>query len=64
MDQREPLTFACPRCDGNVTEPFYGPCAPCRADLRATVGAVARVVEVADYEPKVNVTANAVALKD
>ncbi|MEO7555404.1 MAG: hypothetical protein ABIV94_02205 [Acidimicrobiales bacterium] len=64
MDPLEPLTFACPRCHGDVIEPFYGPCAPCRADLRATVGAVARTVEVADYEPKVNVTPNAVALKD
>jgi hypothetical protein len=32
--------------------------------LRATYQAVAREVEVAEYEPKMNVTPNAVATKD
>jgi hypothetical protein len=47
-----------------VTEDFYGPCDECRGVLRATIRADARDVAVADYEPKMNVTPNAVALKD
>lgn len=57
-------TFTCPRCGSEVTEPYYGPCDGCRATLRATVGGEARSVEVGDYEPKMNVTPNAVATKD
>jgi len=57
-------SFTCPRCQSEVQEEFYGPCAACRSQLRATVrgersGAVAQ-----EYEPKMNVTPNAVALKD
>lgn len=58
------LTFTCPRCATDVSEEFYGPCGTCRADLQATVGGQAREVEVAAYEPKMNVTPNAVALKE
>jgi hypothetical protein len=57
-------TFVCPRCCGEVTEPWYGPCTSCRADLRTTFAGEARAVDVADYEPKMNVTPNAVATKD
>ena len=57
------LAFDCPRCHGAVSERFYGPCEPCRVQLRAT-GGEARDVEIAAYEPKMNVTPNAVALKD
>ncbi len=57
-------TFCCPRCAAEVTERFYGPCAACREQLRATLGADAKVIELADYVPKMNVTPNAVALKD
>ena len=64
MDLAEPLAFACPRCRTDVAEAFYGPCEPCRTELRATLGGDARAVEVADYEPKMNVTPNAVATKD
>ena len=56
--------FTCPRCGSTVTARFYGPCDPCRATLRATLGTDGRVVEVAEYVPKMNVTPNAVALKD
>jgi hypothetical protein len=56
--------FSCPRCGGPLDERFYGPCGDCRAALRAALGGPARSVEVADYEPKMNVTPNAVALKD
>ena len=60
----DPLTFSCPRCAAEVTEAYYGPCGTCRDVLRSTLVAEARDVEVADYEPKMNVTPNAVATKD
>jgi hypothetical protein len=60
----ELTTFACPRCQVNVTERFYGPCLTCRNYLRATLGNAARDIEVTEYVPKMNVTPNAVALKD
>lgn len=47
-----------------MSELFYGPCSSCRVELRATLGGESREVEVAAYEPKMNVTPNAVALKE
>jgi hypothetical protein len=58
------LDVDCPRCHRVITARFYGPCEACRAELRATFAAEQREVEVAAYEPKMNVTPNAVALKD
>jgi hypothetical protein len=60
----ELLDFACPRCGSTTTARFYGPCDGCRTDLRASLGGEARDVEVAAYEPKMNVTPNQVATKD
>ena len=60
----QPLAITCPRCGRQVAARFYGPCGDCHDDLRATFAATARVIEVAAYEPKMNVTPNAVALKD
>ena len=61
----DPLTFSCPRCARDVSEAFYGPCADCRDELRATFTGQARTdVEAVAYEPKMNVTPNAVALKE
>jgi hypothetical protein len=57
------LTFECPRCHEAAAAEFYGPCPACVAQLR-TVGGEARDVEVADYEPKMNVVPNQVATKD
>ena len=57
-------TFRCPRCAAEVRAAYYGPCEACRDTLRATVAAEARNVEAAAYEPKMNVTPNAVATKD
>ena len=57
-------SFTCPRCTSEVTERWYGPCQTCRSDLRATLGGEQRDLAVADYEPKMNVTPNAVATKD
>ena len=60
----ELLTETCPRCRREVEVRFYGPCEACRAELRASLGGDARVIELAEYEPKMNVTPNAVATKD
>ena len=59
-----PLDFTCPRCGLASSARFYGPCDDCRDALRATLGSAAREVEVAEYEPKMNVTPNAIATKD
>lgn len=58
------MGLTCPRCGENAEADFYGPCDRCRAQLRATLGGVARSVEAEVYEPKMNVTPNAVALKE
>ena len=58
------LTVTCPRCGVGVDDRFYGPCYTCRIDLRAKYLSEGRVVVLAEYEPKMNVTPNAVALKD
>lgn len=66
-DVEEPdglLEFSCPRCAREVQEALYGPCTSCRTTLRALISAEAREVAQADYEPKMNVTPNAVASKD
>jgi hypothetical protein len=55
----------CPRCGGETAgQEYYGPCASCHDALRAAYAGEAREVEVTAYEPKMNVTPNAVALKD
>ena len=59
-----PLEFTCPRCGSAAQGRYYGPCDTCRGDLAARLGGAARDVEVAAYEPKMNVTPNAVATKD
>jgi len=59
-----PHNFNCPRCSTDVTQEFYGPCDNCRAELRATLGGEGTHVVQADYEPKMNVTPNAVASKE
>jgi hypothetical protein len=57
--------MTCPRCGNEGEQAFYGPCASCRDELRARLGTEARdEVAVEAYEPKMNVTPNAVALKD
>ena len=58
------MEFSCPRCQTSIDEEFYGPCANCRGELVAKFESDGRVVDVAEYEPKMNVTPNAVALKD
>ena len=58
------IDFTCPRCGQTAAEAFYGPCSNCRSELRANMQRAPEVVEVADYEPKMNVTPNQVATKD
>ena len=43
---------------------FYGLCSGCRQELGIKFTREGRTIEVAEYEPKMNVTPNAVALKD
>jgi hypothetical protein len=64
MADVETLSFTCPRCSEEVVEELYGPCTACRETLRASVVTEVRDVEAEVYEPKMNVTPNAVALKD
>lgn len=59
------LSFDCPRCETTVEEAYYGPCTSCRALMREAVAGRGREDLVAEeYVPKMNVTPNAVALKD
>ena len=58
------LTVTCPRCGSAVEQRFYGPCRTCVNALYAKFAGEARAVETEDYVPKMNVTPNAVALKD
>jgi hypothetical protein len=58
------IPFACPRCSAAADEEFYGPCTTCRTELRATLGNERSELQTTTYEPKMNVTPNAVALKD
>ncbi len=58
------MEFVCPRCQSTAVDDFYGPCETCRTQLRAAYQSEGRAIEVAEYEPKMNVTPNAVALKD
>jgi hypothetical protein len=59
-----PIDFDCLRCGRTEPMRFRGLCHTCRGELRASVAGEAREVEVAEYVPKMNVTPNAVALKD
>jgi hypothetical protein len=56
--------YDCPRCGTQVTEDYYGPCTSCRGQLRATLVGEERDNEAGEYEPKMNVTPNAVATKE
>ncbi len=58
----EPLP--CPRCGGALSSALYGPCPACRTDLRARSVRQSELLEVAAYEPRMNVVPNQVATKD
>ena len=57
-------TMACLRCGAEAVLRFAGPCPECATELRTKYRGVARTVEGAEYVPKMNVTPNAVALRD
>ncbi|MFM8302939.1 MAG: hypothetical protein ACKOA9_01370 [Actinomycetota bacterium] len=54
----------CLRCATVAPMRFRGLCPQCRDALRERFAGEAREIAVAEYEPKMNVTPNAVALKD
>ncbi|MFZ4584930.1 MAG: hypothetical protein ACOYNI_06835 [Acidimicrobiia bacterium] len=58
------FTDTCPRCGRAAEFQFWGPCATCFDELHARFDGAKRDVQAAEYEPKMNVTVNAVALKD
>lgn len=64
MTVDEQLSFDCPRCGSAVSEAFYGPCLDCRVALREQYAGLEKDIEAAEYVPKMNVTPNAVALKE
>lgn len=57
-------SYPCPRCQTTMTADSYGPCESCIAELRASQQNEASGDGPAAFEPKMNVTPNAVALKD
>jgi len=57
-------SFPCPRCQSTMSADSYGPCPTCVAELKASQQNEASGGGAAAYEPKMNVTPNAVALKD
>jgi len=59
-----PAVQPCLRCGEPAPMVFAGPCERCAGALRASMGGEAREVEGVAYVPKMNVTPNAVALKD
>jgi hypothetical protein len=59
-----PVAMECMRCHRTAPMRFYGCCTECREELHVLFAREARDVEVAEYEPKMHVTPNAVALKE
>ena len=55
--------MTCLRCGQTAPMRFAGPCAPCTEILRETMQGDVQAVDD-EYVPKMNVTPNAVALKD
>lgn len=64
VDAWTPMAVECMRCRTPVELRFYGMCPACTAELDDRFAPVRRDVDVAAYEPKVNVTPNAVATKE
>lgn len=63
-EQFDLSSFPCPRCSTVISAESYGPCADCVTQLKATQQNEASGADAAAYEPKMNVTPNAVALKE
>jgi len=60
----EALEMTCMRCGKPARMRFAGPCPDCVTELTAKFPGVARAVEAEEYTPKMNVTPNAVAVKE
>ncbi|MDG1196893.1 MAG: hypothetical protein P8O86_02660 [Actinomycetota bacterium] len=58
------ISFDCPRCLKPSKASFYGPCEACRLELCAKHVVEVKDVNVKKFEPKMNVTPNAVATKE
>jgi len=59
-----PIEMECIRCRQPEPMRFYGMCTACRDHLYGEFDREGREIAVADYEPTMHVTPNAVALKD
>ena len=59
-----PIDWDCLRCGETHPMRFRTVCPRCREELRSTMAREAKDVEDAEYEPKMNVTPNAVASKE
>lgn len=57
-------SFDCPRCGETISAEHYGLCQRCVVQLQASQRGEGSDGEAAAYEPKMNVTPNAVALKE
>ena len=57
-------SYPCPRCEKTMAADSYAPCQDCIAELKASQQREATGEAAAAYEPKMNVTPNAVALKE
>ena len=64
MESLDLDAFTCPRCGNTVAAEYYGPCDRCCRELRDAYTGEAREVQAGAYEPKMNVTPNAVASKE
>lgn len=60
------MKIICPRCGYEANRRFYGPCWDCVDEMRWgwSLNWEPEDIEVPEYEPKMNVTPNAVALRD
>lgn len=56
--------MTCMRCGQPAELRFYGPCPGCVEELHAKFAPRPKEIDVDEYVPKMNVTPNAVALKD
>ena len=59
-----PVEMDCVRCGTSAPMRFRGLCTGCRDELYAKFTRDGREMEVEEYVPKMNVTPNAVALKE
>jgi hypothetical protein len=64
VDDYPLVETTCLRCGAPTERRFRGPCDKCVDELHAKYDGEGRAVEAREYVPKMNVTPNAVALKD